>query len=143
MRDGITNLPAETINDMQLNHTYLIRFGLSDIVSSITILLITDKAYHIRWNRGLDSNETWELKDILNRNYNLVEDISDFVINNEPDWTIKSRPSVLDVKTKLVTCYICHGMGTVPDPNSTGGTKVCPRCLGAKMTPEVTEITQK
>jgi hypothetical protein len=129
------------IKDLQLNHTYLIRYGLSDIVSSVTILLITDKAYHIRWNRGLQSNDTWELKELLNRNYNMVEDISDFILGNLQTTTGKEL--IMEVKTKNVTCYICHGLGTIPDPGSTGGTKVCPRCLGAKMTPEVSEITSR
>lgn len=129
------------VKDLQLNHTYLIRYGLSDIVSSVTILMITDKAYHVRWNRGLNSNDNWELKEILNRNYNMVEDISDFVLDNLQTTT--GKEPILEVRTKNITCYICHGLGTVPDPNSTSGVKICPRCLGAKMTPEVTEITQK
>lgn len=129
------------VKDLQLNHTYLIRYGLSDIVSSITVLLITDKAYNIRWNRGLQSNDTWELKESLNHDYSLVEDVSDFMLDRLQTTT--GKESMLEVKTKNITCYICHGLGTVPDPGSTGGVKICPRCLGAKMTPEVTEITQR
>lgn len=134
MTDDINHLPAQTIKDLQINHTYLIRYGLSTIVSSVTILIITDKAYHIRWNRGLESNDTWELKDRLDHDYSLIEDISDFVVN--------TNESKLDVKTKLVQCYVCKGFGTVPDNSSTAGTKSCPLCFGGKMIPEVTEITQ-
>jgi len=125
------------MENLQLNHTYLIR-GIpffSDRLNSITILLITDKAYNIKWNNGLNSTNTWELKSTI-ENCVLIEDISDFVIN-------ETKTSVLDVRTKLVQCYICKGFGTIPDNNSTAGTKPCPLCLGAKMIPEVTEISQK
>jgi len=120
---------------LELNHTYLLQFGSSDIVSSVTVLVITDKAYHIRWNRGLESNDTWELKDKLYRSYNIVEDISDFVVAGNKE------EKVLNVKTRLVQCHVCKGFGTVPDSNSTAGTKSCPLCYGSKMIPEVTEIS--
>jgi hypothetical protein len=142
MTDDINHLPAETIKDLKLNHTYLIRFGTLDTLHSITILLITDKAYHVRWNRETDSNTTWELKERLYMDYTLVENISDFVVD-KPEYKNNVQASVLDVKTKLVQCYVCKGFGTIPDLNSTAGNKVCPLCLGAKMIPEVTEISQK
>jgi hypothetical protein len=132
MTDDINHLPAETIKDLKLNHTYLI--SRYNTVSSAKILLITDKAYHIRWNGGA---ETWELKENVYNDFTLIEDISDFIIEME------FKPTILDVKTKLVQCHICHGAGTVPEPKSTAGNKVCPLCLGAKMIPEVTEINQK
>jgi hypothetical protein len=138
MTDDNTHLPAQTIKDLEVNHTYLIRYGLSDIVSSITILLITDKAYHVRWNRGQDSNDTWELKEKLYNDYSLIEDISDFVIdkpflyNYEITYTGNS-------KVKYVQCHVCKGFGTIPDNNLTTGTKSCPLCHGSKLI--VGEIT--
>lgn len=125
---------SDDIKNLQVNHMYLIKFGGQETLFSIKVLLITDKAYNIKWNGG---NETWKLKEVLYRNYSLVEDISDFVVD------VELKPTILDVKTKLVQCYICHGSGSVPEPNSTAGTKPCPYCLGAKMIPEVTEITKK
>jgi len=120
--------------NLELDHTYLLQFGSSDIIHSITVLVITDKAYHIRWNRGMESNDTWELKDKLYRNYNVVEDISDFVVENKQD-------NALHVETTLVQCHICHGIGTVPDPKSTAGHTSCPLCYGSKMIPEVVKIS--
>jgi len=119
---------------LELDHTYLLQFGTGDTVSSATILLITDKAYRIRWNRGMESNDTWELKERLNKYYSVVEDISDFVVEPREETTLR-------VETKLVNCFICHGMGTVPDPKSTAGITTCPHCLGAKMIPEVVTIS--
>jgi hypothetical protein len=120
---------------LELNHTYLIRYGSSDIISSITVLIITDKAYHLRWNRGLESNDTWELKKRMSNDYSVIEDISDFVVDTNKE------ERVLNVKTKLVQCHVCKGFGTIPDNNSTAGTKSCPLCFGSKMIPEVTEIS--
>jgi len=120
------------LKNLQQGHTYLI--SRYNTVSSAKILLVTEKAYNIRWNGG---GETWELKEKVYDDFTLIEDISDFTVETE------YKPSILDVKTKLVQCYICHGTGTVPEPNSTAGTKPCPYCLGAKMIPEVTEINRK
>lgn len=116
---------------LELNHTYLLQFGSGDILSSVTILMITDKAYHIQWNRGMESNTTWEQKRVFNRNYTMVEDISDFVI--------RDKINTENPKIKLITCPICHGIGTIPDEKSTGGTTSCPLCHGSKMIPESIE----
>ena len=115
---------------LELNHTYLLRYKNTDIISSATVLLITDKAYRIRWNRGMESNDTWELKSSMYDDYSIVEDISDFIQEN-----------VLQVETTLVQCHICKGFGYVPDPDSTAGTKSCPLCYGSKMIPEVVKIS--
>lgn len=119
---------------LELNHTYLLKFGIADGLYSVTVLLITDKAWHLRWNNGLDSYDKWEEKEVLSQNYSIVEDISDFVVEPKVE-------NSLHVETTLVQCYVCKGFGTVPDPNSTGGTKPCPLCLGSKMIPEITKIS--
>lgn len=120
--------------NLQLNHTYLLRFGSGDTLSSATILMVSDKAYRIRWNHGLNSTDTWELKTKIDLCYSIVEDISDFMVEAKPE-------NILQVKTKLVQCHVCKGFGTIPDTNSTGGSKSCPLCYGSKMIPEVMEIS--
>jgi hypothetical protein len=139
MTDDINHLPAQTIKDLQANHTYLIRYGTMDTLHSVTILIITDKAYNVRWNKGLESVDTWELKERLYHDYSLVEDISDFVVNKiEPTST-----GYLNVNTQLVQCPNCGGTGMVQDLGSTTGLRICPRCYGSKMIPEVINITQR
>jgi len=120
--------------NLELNHTYLLQYGSSNTISSGTILMITDKAYRIRWNNGLNSNDTWELKEYMTRTYTIIEDISDFVVEPKEENT-------LHVQTRLIQCHVCKGFGTVPDPNSTGGTQSCPLCYGSKMIPEVIDIS--
>ena len=125
---------------LELNHTYLLRYGCTDTVSSITILMITDKAYKVRWNGS--GAETWELKRRIYSDYSLVEDISDFVVNKldekkfEPDRdfrfyykydTGKYHPYFL-VEEK---CPICGGSGQVHDEHTTSCYKICPACSGS------------
>lgn len=128
------------MKELELNHTYLIQFGASDTIASITPLLITATAYHIRWNNGVDTNDKWDLKNVFHRNWNIVEDISDFMV--KPPDEIKPE-NILHFETELVQCYVCHGEGTVPDPKSTAGKTTCPYCLGAKMIPKLTRTVQK
>lgn len=132
------------MKNLTVDHTYLIKRNHSDSLDSITILLITDKAYHIRWNNGLNSTQSWETKEYMYDKHRLIEDISDFVAD-KPNWKDfqKEKETILDVKTKLVTCHVCKEFGYVPDNNSTAGTKSCSLCFGSKMIPEVTEILQK
>jgi len=131
MTDDINHLPAQTIENIQRGHTYLIKYGISrhSAVHSITVLTITDKAYQLRWN---NNNITWDLKERIYDDYDLVEDITDYPVYQEP---IKLR-----FTTKYVTCTVCSGMGSVRDFNSTAGTKLCPLCQGSKTIPEVTEV---
>lgn len=62
---------------LEVNHTYLLRYGCTDTLSSVTVLMITDKAYKVRWNGS--GAESWELKIRIYSDYSLVEDISDFL----------------------------------------------------------------
>jgi len=113
---------------LDLNHTYLIHSDKQmDVIHSIIVLHITDKAYHLRWNGG---NDTWELKKRFDSQYYIDEDISDFMVNNEPQ---KNFDGTLTYAAEYDTCYVCHGMGTVPDTNSTAGNKTCPLCQGNKL----------
>jgi hypothetical protein len=125
--------------NLQANHTYLLRYGSSDTLHSITVLLITDKAYKIRWNGS--GSETWELKRRINCDYSLTEDISDFVVNEQ----IKDfKENYFNVNTKLVPCPACGGTGETQDftGTSTTGKNICTRCWGSKMIAEIVEITQ-
>jgi len=131
----------ENLLNLVQGHTYLVSrnrgmYHTDGSIFAAKILLITDKAYHIRWDSG---NETWELKDNLSENYTLIEDISDFITPEKKD----KEPIMLEAKTELVQCYVCHGMGTVPEPNSTAGKKTCPACNGAKLVPKVISVAPK
>ncbi|MDA3779486.1 MAG: hypothetical protein PF487_04570 [Bacteroidales bacterium] len=116
------------MEELKLNHTYLLQFGNGDMLSSVTILMVTDKAYRIQWNNN-SKHTTWEQKKIFNRNYVMIEDISDFIVEDK----------ISTIKTKLIKRPICHGFGYVPDEKSTGGTTPCPLCHGSKMIPESIE----
>jgi hypothetical protein len=121
------------MNNLKESSTYLIRFGSSDTIHSITILIATEKAYFIRWNRGIESQDTWELKSILEKNYLMVEDITE-----KMNCDYAKIPKNLNLlkptfQTSKEICPICHGMGTVPDTSSTAGRISCPLCQGNKL----------
>ena len=123
---------------LDLNHTYLLRYGCTDTVHSITILMITNEAYKIRWNGGSGS-ETWELKRRVYADYSLVEDISDYLVpivpkpedfkfHHEFDFdNIKWHPYFLVEET----CKVCGGFGKVHNTNTTSCYKLCPACNGS------------
>lgn len=119
------------MEELELNHTYLFQFGTGDDVSSVTILMITDKAYQVQWNRSIETNTTWEQKRVFDRNYNMIEDISNFIVE---------KNDITNVKTKFITCPVCKGFGTIPDEKTTGGTSSCPLCYGDKMTLKSIEV---
>lgn len=118
--------------NLELNHTYLLQFGSSDILSSVTVLMITDKAYYLRWNHGVRSNDTWELKDKMYRNYNVIEDISDVM----KDVELKT----LNVETTWKDCPECLGKGWFPDDQTTGGRKTCTNCWGSGKVIDIVNI---
>ena len=120
--------------NLELNHTYLLQIGSSDTISSATILMKTDKAYLIRWNRGLNGNDTWELKDKMYRSYNIVEDISDYVID-----TINNESEILKFKPTWKDCPECGGKGWIQDNNTTIGRSTCTRCWGSGKVIDVVE----
>lgn len=130
------------MENLSLDHTYLIRYGMQDSLNSITVIFITDKAYHILWNDT--GNKTWELKTKIERDYSIVEDISDFLIKDLKNF-LKEKQNYFDVSTKLVPCPTCGGTGEVQDfsGNCTSTKKICPRCYGSKMIPEIVEIIQR
>lgn len=122
--------------NMELNHTYLLQYGNSTIISSATILLITDRAYRIRWNNGLNSNDTWELKTEINRRYSIVEDISDVM----KDIEFEEATNKLSVETTWKNCPECQGRGWFPDSRTTAGTTTCTNCWGTGKVIDIVNI---
>lgn len=120
------------VKDLQKGHTYLVSRNVFD-VSQIYVVLVTDKAYLLRWKSG---GESWELKENFENSYYLIEDISDFVTK-----TVKNTELVAN--TKWVGCYACNGTGVVPDTDTTAGVKQCPVCHGTQLVLEVLNIEKK
>jgi len=122
------------MEDLLQNHTYLLRYGNSDTISSITILMITDKAYKVRWNNSI--SETWELKRRISFDYSFVEDISDFIAPKLEDLKYEITYKRADIKChpflEIEDCKTCKGEGQIPDDSSTSCHKTCPACNGSK-----------
>jgi DnaJ-class molecular chaperone len=128
----------KTLNE---GNTYLVEKKYSNTVESVTVLVVTKKAYQLKWNSG-NNPITWEYKRDFNNNYFLVENITKKLQQTLGEVKSTTANKLSETKTKYKTCEICRGMGTVPDPKSTAGTAPCPRCLGAKMIPETIEVIQ-
>ena len=94
---------------------------------------VTDVAYKFRKERA---DGTWyiewdEKKEFHDRN-NIIECLDDPLVPPPLQSTkieIKSPNQTL-----MEDCPICNGMGTLPDPGPTGGTKSCPKCWGSGKT---------
>jgi len=128
--------------ELEVGRTYLVRYGSTDTLNSVTILLASEKAYHVRYNIGINSNDIWELKQNFHYKYKIIEDITVLIEPKLVKQGEMAKPIVVST-TILTKCHICHGMGTVPEPKSTAGSKTCPLCNGAKMIPEKIELTQE
>lgn len=135
-------------NNLEENHTYLVRYVSShhSSLSSITILMVTEKAYNIRWNNSMSSTTTWELITNVNSEYELIEDISDQLKDKKEypfifDVGFYNEKEIMERINKLSKyidftkkpCPYCSGNGYVPDSTSTAGTKICPKCNGGKI----------
>jgi len=123
-------------NKYQLNNTYLVKYGSSASISSVTILLITDKTYYVQWNCGMNSNTTWELKKRFDMDYNMIENITDYMTHE----SLAMNPSSRNVIVKRISCPSCYGSGVIPDTSSTAGDKLCPQCFGSKTVPDFITI---
>jgi hypothetical protein len=135
------------MKELQLNHTYLIRYGSNtDMLNSVTVLMITDKAYQLRYNIDQNSSSSWMQKDYFERNYTVVEDISEFLIKIKMGDLKFDNPEDLKfnityhVNDKLIfnphflveeICPICSGSGQVRDCSSTSAWKPCSACNGS------------
>lgn len=107
------------------DRTYLVRFGNGETIFSITMLLIAEKAYYIRWNLGLKSYDEWKLITSFDKSYTVLEDITE--LNNYVD-------EIIQYQTKWIDCPNCGGSGTVLDSNSTSGDGICNKCWGSGKT---------
>jgi len=121
--------------NLELNHTYLLRYGHGYTISSATVLMITDKAYRIRWNNGLNSTDTWELKTYIDDYYSIIEDVSDYMKSEE-----LKEPKTLLCETTWKNCPECQGSGWLPDDQTSGGKKTCTNCWGTKKVIDVVKI---
>lgn len=123
---------------LRINNTYLVK-RFSNI-SSVTIINITNKAYKILWNADLNkekNNFTWELINEFHRDYDILENISDFISVNT------QKENFLNIEIELIPCPTCNGSGSVFDFTSTTGSKTCPNCFGEKMILNKKKISKK
>ena len=117
-------------NVLKAEHTYLIKQKISiDMLptelNSITVLLATNTAYHIRWNDTNAKATSWWLKKQIHDEYELIEDITN-AINATTSPSITTSLS----NAKYKSCPICNGLGTILSPETTTGSKTCPVCNG-------------
>lgn len=138
------------MEELILNHTYLVQYGTQkDNPTSVTVLRISEKAYHFRWNYK-EASISWMLKEQFDNNYNIIEDITKLMeeipevqqppINYTYYYTYTAAnplasPFVSSCEMEL--CSNCSGTGYIQDFNgqvTTGGlpVKICPVCMGAK-----------
>ena len=106
------------------SNTYLVKGNLSETLLSATILMITDKAYYVRWNNGLHSNDVWYLKSDFEDSYELIENISDHVLNDP----IKKISESIGFNVR--ECPDCKGSRFVENKGLTSGRSVCTTCWG-------------
>ena len=121
---------------LELNHTYLLRYGSNtDMLNSVTVLMITGKAYNLRYNTGLNSTSSWMQIDYFNRNYTIIEDISDFVASKPEDLKFDITYKVVEpINPYFIVeeiCGNCGGTGQVSNTELTSCYKTCPVCNGS------------
>jgi formylmethanofuran dehydrogenase subunit E len=130
--------------NLEANHSYLIRMtSSSSSLLCITILLVTEKAYQVRWNTNTPAT-TWELITNFNGMYELYEDITTYMQHyyepkeNEFDYwkideAVLNRIDVLKNQIPVFQiCPYCCGNGIIDDNTSTAGKKICPYCYGSR-----------
>ena len=110
-------------NEIKEGHTYLV--DKHNSIFSITILLITEKAYHIQLNHDNPST-TWWYKTDFDYKTDILEDITELE-KNRKKYFISPKNS----KQTYTLCYYCNGKGQVADDKSTAGTKTCAFCFGS------------
>lgn len=67
------------INNLEINHTYLIKYGISDGLYQIKILKVSEKAYFIEWGCNDKNRKDWEEKKTVSKKYQIIEDITQYV----------------------------------------------------------------
>jgi hypothetical protein len=118
--------------NLKPGHTYLLRYGCTDTLSEVKVLLETDKAYQVKWQSG---NITWELKSRMNSDYTVVEDITIIAKDLPFDWLKDNFPEFKSIKFPHFyvedICDICGGSGHVECKDLTSCYKTCPACNGS------------
>ena len=116
-------------------NTYLIKYGAGSTILHVTVLMVTNKAYQFRYETGSIS---WVERSEFDRDYNVVENISDFIVQE------KFKQSELPFKfaTEYETCPVCHGIGQVPNKQTTAAYVTCPLCNGNKRVVKRTETIE-
>lgn len=125
--------------EIYVNHTYLIKHkhNSSSNIISVTILFKTEKTFYVRWNCGENSHNTWEYKYFINNDYNLIEDISEYLNNDEVNKLVNN----INITPKSAQkCALCSGNGYIIDSKSTAGRTPCPACGGYIRTTTVTNL---
>jgi len=117
-------------------NTYLIKWGSGSTIVRMTVLMITGKAYQFKYENG---NTIWiEIRE-FERDATIVENISDFMIKEVQknfDDTFTFTSSAVEYET----CPVCHGMGQVPNKETTAAFVSCPLCQGNRRVVKRTEV---
>lgn len=140
--------------NLQINHSYLIEDTESrinkDILLSITVLNISEKAYLVYWNNGnpLETAINWNSIEIFDKKFKVFEDITGIFNEQTPNFSNLNasedirkyyKHSIQTVRTQYRQCIVCKGMKQIPDKNSTSGYTSCPKCNGCGLEREVIE----
>ncbi len=116
-------------------NTYLVRnikFSSQDL-TEITVMLVTETSYKLRWNLNPSLPQTWMTIKEFNKDYSMVENITSIIGKYDV------RIDEFKEKITYTPCPICHGSGTVPNDKSSIMASPCPLCHGSKMIPSKIE----
>lgn len=123
--------------EIKQGNTYLVKSNdiWDEEIKSVTILLITDTSYQIRWNNNKNNIILWETKKEFIK-YTIIEDISKIVI----EFPKSLEPQLCNCDSEnfkstsvFETCVSCNGTGEVLCTNTTAGRLTCPTCCGSKI----------
>jgi len=120
-------------NKLVQGDTYLVKYGSSGSMSQVTVLMVTDKAYQFKYESGTTG---WVEKREFERDYNIIENISDFIVKEVQ----KNFDNTFTFATEYETCPVCHGTGQVPNVQTTAAFVTCPLCQGNKRVVKSTEV---
>ena len=118
-------------------NTYLIKYGISGSVSQITVLIVTGKAYQLKYETGTTG---WIEKREFEHDYRIIENISDFMVKEQQKNFDDTITATEYIATEYETCPICHGTGIVMNGQTTAAFITCPLCQGNKRVVKRTEV---
>ena len=105
----------------------------NDTFQEMYVERISDEAYKFRKER---SDGTWYIEWVEKKQFhdrNEVLELLDKPMIPPPLDTVKIEVNSPN-QTLMDDCPVCNGMGQVPDPGTTGGSKSCPKCWGSGKT---------